>query len=129
MRLQLRTSLLYVLPALAALGVWYTALFYENPPGITPQTLLTYSLNEGTTALLFRWFLVFPIICIFLAVGYASNIATTRQGTLALASVGLVVAVASWFTLTSLLAALATAPLYYGIQCATQIWKREAVRP
>jgi hypothetical protein len=109
-----KAALLYLLPALTIFGVWYITLFANNPPGVTPAGAFRFFLNEGPSPVWFRWFLIFPLLCLALSGAYASRLPRTRIGSSVLFAAAVSLAVGAWLTMTFAVALTASLPVFYG---------------
>jgi hypothetical protein len=114
MRSQFKAALLYVLPAVAVVVVWYLILFEGDAPGVTPRSTFAFVLTDGPRPLWFRWLFALPFLSLALALAYATAIARTRAGSVLLLLLGALLAIASWLTVSAEIAILATLPLVYG---------------
>ena len=114
MRSYTKAGLLYFLPALAILGVWYEILFVGNPPGITPSGTLRALLSDDFKGPWLRWFAVLPVLCLGLAGVYLSGVPKTRKWAIILAALGTCLAAAAWLTVQPSVSVLVTLPLVYG---------------
>ena len=110
-----KAGLLYFLPMLAVLGIWWILLFHDNPPNVTPSSTLSFVLTEGPQQLWFHWLIALPVLCLGLSAAYFSRVAKSRQGAVALLVVGIALALAAWFSVTHELALFVSLPLLYGI--------------
>ncbi|MDA8094636.1 MAG: hypothetical protein M0T84_12165 [Betaproteobacteria bacterium] len=109
-----KAALLYVFPILALVGMWCVVLFVANPPASTPVSLLAFLLTESPCSAQLQWLLVLPALCVALSAAYSSRLPHTRAGALALLSLGVVLAVAAWLTVTPKVAFFVSLPLLYG---------------
>lgn len=109
---------LYLLPAFAALSIWYVLLFVGNPPAHNPIDTIAYFLGDQVEEkTLFRWMLVgFPLLCLSISITYFSHVSRTRLGAIILFCIGILVALAAWGTMNASLAGLATAPLFFAFK-------------
>jgi hypothetical protein len=110
-----KAGLLYLLPTLAALFIWWVLLFHDNPPNVTPSSTLSFVLTEGPQQLWFHWFIALPVLCLGLSVAYFSSVAKSRQGAVVLLVVGIALALAAWLSVTDELALFVSLPLLYGV--------------
>lgn len=108
-------GLLFLLPALAALGIWYILLFMDNPPCINPLESLRYFLTEPPMSMWFRWLLIFPVLCLTFSGLHFSRFSQSRLGSIGLFSLGVLLAVATWFTFQAI-GIFATLPLIYSFK-------------
>jgi len=113
-----KAGLLYLLPALAVLSIWWILLRYENPPNVTPSSTLKFVLTEGAQQLWFRWLIALPALCLALSAAYFSRVAQTRRGAVALLVVGIALALAAWFSVTHEIALFVSLPLLYSVSHA-----------
>ena len=110
------TGLLFLLPAFAVLGFWYILLFFGNPQCCdNPLESLRFFLNESPQPILFRWLLILPALYLTFTGLYFSRIPRSRLGAIGLFSASVLLAIASWLTVTST-AIFATLPLIYGFK-------------
>jgi hypothetical protein len=101
----------YVLPTLAAGGIWYTLLFTGGTSGAGPLELLRHVLLEAPERAMFWSLALIPAMCLLLTVAYFLAMATKKVGSIALCGAGVGVAVAAWLTLDWTIATFATLPL------------------
>jgi hypothetical protein len=113
------TGLLFLLPAFTVLGFWYVSLFVGNPPCCDiPFQRLRVLLNESPQPISFRWLLILPALYLTFAGLCFSRIPRTHLGAVGPFSASVLLAIASWLTITST-AIVATLPLIYGFKkCA-----------
>lgn len=107
-------AVLYLLAALATLGVWYVLLYMNNSPGANPTDNLRYFLNEPPSQAVFWRLLALPVLCMALAAAYSSKWSQTRRGAIGLFGVGLALALASWWSAPLPVAGLVSIALWYG---------------
>lgn len=108
-----KTGLLFLLPAFGVLGIWYILLFVGNPPcDNDPIESLRFFLNESPQPIFFRWLLVLPALYLTFTALYFSEIPRSRLGAIVLFSASVLLAIATWLTVTSI-AMFATMPLLY----------------
>lgn len=105
---------LYLLAALATLGVWYVLLFMNNPPGANPVDNLRYFLNAPPGQAVFWRLLALPALCLAVAAAYFSQWSHTRSGAISLFGVGVVLALVSWWSAPLPIAGLVSVALWYG---------------
>jgi hypothetical protein len=105
---------LYLLAALATLGVWYVLLYMHNPPGANPIDNLRYFLNEPPSKAVFWRLLVLPVLCLVLAAAYFFKWSQTRRGAISLFGVGVALALAAWWSAPLPVAGLVSIALWYG---------------
>ena len=108
-------GLLYLLPALAALGIWYILLFMDNPPCINPLESLRYFLTEPPQSMWFRWLLVLPVLCLTFSGLHFSKFPQSRLGSIVIFSFGVLLAIATWLTVQAI-GIFTTLPLLYGFK-------------
>jgi hypothetical protein len=108
------TGLLYILPAVAVLGIWYILLFAGNSSAHTSIDTIAYFLSGQTNEMILsRWMLVaFPLLCIALSIAYFSRIPRIRGGAIVLFFAGVLLALVAWGTVSPGLAGLVSAPLF-----------------
>jgi len=109
-----KAALLYVLPVLAVLGIWYLLLFAGTPSASSPRSTLAFVLTEGAQPWWFRWLLVLPALCVALGAAHLSRVAHTRAGSLWLFVLGSALSVAAWLTVAWEIAVFVSLPLLYG---------------
>ncbi|MBV8380812.1 MAG: hypothetical protein JO369_08650 [Paucibacter sp.] len=105
-------AVLYALPAIAALGVWYTLLFVADGPA-TPRGILEYVLADAPEHSWFYWLLTAPALWTALAAAYLTSLAAKRLGAITLFCIGGALAVAAWITLAFEVALFASLPVFY----------------
>lgn len=105
-------AVLYLLAALATLGVWYVLLYM--PSGTNPMDYLRYFLSESPSQAVFWRLLALPILCLALAAAYFSKWSQTRNCAVSLFGVGVALALASWWTAPLHIASLVSVALWYG---------------
>jgi hypothetical protein len=110
-----RVGLLYLMPVIGVLIMWYVILFAGNPPGVTSKSTLASLLTEGPRPYFFRWLLALPALCLTIMAAYFSPIASTRAGYFALVVVGLFLAIAAWLSVSVDLAVCTTLPPVYAL--------------
>lgn len=115
MRSHTKAGLLYVLPVVAVLVVWYLLLFEGTAPGVTPKGAFAFVLTEGARPWWFRWLFALPFLSLALAAAYCTRPATTRFGSALLLALGVALAIASWLTVSPEIALFTTLPLAYGV--------------
>ncbi|HWK82296.1 MAG TPA: hypothetical protein VNS61_01050 [Caldimonas sp.] len=125
MRFHTKAGLLYLLPAIAVLVVWYLLLFEGNVPGVTPKSTFAFVLTEGARPWWFRWLFVLPFLCFTLAAAYQSRLAALRVGSVVLLSLGVALAAATWLTVSSEIALFTTLPLAYAFLSTKESFSRE----
>jgi len=109
-----KAALLYVLPVLAVLGIWYLLLFTGNTPASSASSTFVFMVTEGAGPYWFRWLLVLPLLCVALGVAHVSPVATSRTGAVVLLALGSALAVAAWVTVAHEIALFVSLPLVYG---------------
>lgn len=124
MRFHTKAGLLYLLPAIAVLVVWYLLLFEGSAPGVTPKGTFAFVLTEGARPWWFRWLFALPFLCLSLAAAYLPRVAALRVGAVVLLTLGVALAVATWLTVSSEIALLTTLPLAYALLNAKESFSR-----
>ena len=117
---QTKAALLYLLPAAAVLAIWYVLLFKANSQQSSAVGTLGYLLTGGPKPIWFIWLLALPACFLALAAGYSSSIARSHLGSRVLLAIGISLAVAAWFTVSTEIAVLASLPALYGLVAAKQ---------
>jgi uncharacterized membrane protein len=108
-------GLLYLLSALAVLGIWYILLFMDNPSCINPLESLRYFLTESLQSMWFRWLLILPVLCLTVSALHFSKLSQSRIGSICLFSFEVLLAIATWLTVQAI-AIFATLPLIYSFK-------------
>jgi hypothetical protein len=117
---QIKAALLYLLPTLAVLGVWYLLLTKGNSEQSSAIGTLTFVLTEGPMPIWFRWLLLLPVLFLGVAAGYASPLSRSRRGAQVLLGLGVLVAASAWLTVSTEVAVFASLPLVYGLLLVRQ---------
>jgi hypothetical protein len=125
MRFHTKAGLLYLLPAVAVLVVWYLLLFEGNAPGVTPKGTFAFVLTEGARPWWFRWLFALPFLCLSLAAAYLSRLAALRVGSVMLLTLGVALAAATWLTVSSEIALFTTLPLAYALLSIKESFSHE----
>lgn len=113
-------GLLYLLPVLAVLFVWWALIFV----GVSsPLETFRFALLDGPNPHWFWWLLVFPVICLALSIAYLSQLAVSRAGASWFFVLGAGLAAAAWLTFSSEIALFATLPLLYGFGNFRGAWR------
>jgi hypothetical protein len=121
-----KAGILYLLPVLALLGVWYILLSIHNPSVVNPVDNFLYLLNTSPYQQNFRWLLALPCLCLLLAISYFSRLAQVQSGALGLLVMGVFLALGAWFTVSTPIAIFVSVPLYYAFINSRQHLKRNA---
>lgn len=108
-------GLLYLLTALAVLGIWYILLFVGNPECVKPLESLRYFLMEPPQSLWFRWLLILPVLYLTFSGLHFSKLSKTRFGSIGLFAFGVLLTSATWLTVQTI-AIFATAPLIFSFE-------------
>jgi len=101
----------YVLPVLAAGGMWYILLFMHNPPNPNYGEMLRTWFLQVPERHVFWWLAILPASCVLLAAAYLSPFAQRKWASVSLCVFGLAVAVTAWLTIDESLAIFVTLPL------------------
>ena len=109
-----KAALCYVLPAVTVLGIWIILVFVSNSSTVTAMSNLRWFLIQAPNPQWYRWFLVFPGLCVLMSAAYASTRFRSRAGFRTLFALGAALAIAAWFTFSPGIAVTATLPLMYG---------------
>jgi len=119
----MKAALLYVLPVLALLGMWYLLLFTGTTSASSPGSTLLFLLTEGPKPNWFRWLLLLPLLCAVLAAAHVSRLTRTRSGSVLLLVIGSGLAAAAWVTVAPEIALFVSLPLVYGFLGAKSMWR------
>jgi len=122
MSAQTKTSMLYILPAIAALIAWYMLICVGNFQQTSLFEALRFNLFESYNAAWFRWFLALPFLCLFFSAAYLSSLSRSCFWSAAFFTGGAILAIASWLTVAGEVAFFVTLPLSYGFISAKQSW-------
>ena len=117
-------SVTYVLPVAAIAGIWYILLFMHNGPNPNYGEMLQAWLVEVPERGIFWWLVILPALCLALSAAYLSPISRRRAGAIALALIGISVAVAAWWVFDSSIAILVTIPLLFSVPRAWHLTTR-----
>jgi hypothetical protein len=110
----------YLAPSAAVGGIWAVLLLVSNPSKSGPIDIgfLRYALFEERERWFFWWLATLPIACLLLSVSYFSAIARAKVGAITLSTIGVVLAVVTWFTMDWTIALFVTAPLLFSVPSA-----------
>jgi hypothetical protein len=119
-------SVTYVLPVAAIAGIWYILLFMHNGPNRNYGEMLHAWLVEVPERGIFWWLVLLPALCLALSIAYLSPIPRRKAGAIALALVGIAVAVAAWWVFDSSIAIFVTIPLVISVPRAWHLTTRSS---
>ena len=111
-----------MLPAVLAGAIWFLILFAAMPPG---HSVLDAALGQLSFTLSsanehrwwFAWLVALPVACGLLAAAYLLNVSRSRIGGIALLSISVALAIASFALNHWSLAVLVALPAVWGYRC------------
>lgn len=106
----------YLLPGLGVLLNWHTLLFTVPGPG--PWEGLRHVLFEASERAMYWWIAALPVACLSMAAAYWSPLAKTRSAVLAMAAIGVALAIVAWLTMHWETATFVTLPLIFSVPLA-----------
>lgn len=113
-----KISLLYGLAAIMLAINWGIVLFFYDNSGEGSRLNIFYSLiNENRLSpsyIWFRWLLATLAFCALLSIAYLTKLAKSYTYSICLLTIGIVLALASWYMADASIAISVSLPLVYG---------------
>ena len=117
-------GVMYILPALAVLPMWYILFFLGNPPNPNYREMFAARFIDDPHRGLFWYHAILPLICVIFAVAYLSNISKIRFAVGLLCVAGGALAISAWLMSNEAIAIFVTLPLFFAVQAAWHLTNR-----